>query len=416
MRQFTYPIPTDASNPFRGCGARPSAPAPQREAPRATATSTAFRVKVLNWNDGTGKPLGGGSHETKVSFGDDGAAVFSGHIAGSGFVPSRDKPIEKRVPLQEIVNVQVGGNQVSFDAAGGKMVRVCAPGTLWTTEKERPRCVLVAADAAEAEALARLLPATITAGFIDELERRNAMARLNTTGGRPVVSYTILAINVVVFALCGLMGAGWLDADANRLLALGADQWDHTTGGEWWRLLTSAFLHGGVIHLAVNMYVLFRVGPLAERLFGRTFFALIYLLAAVLSGLASIWWDPHPVIVGASGAIFAVYGALIAFVTFQKNAFVKGEAAALAFGLLVFVVYNIGLPLMDEILAGHRTGISNGAHVGGLAAGFLLGAVMARPVGPPERRAGQAWWRLLLGAAVGAAAVASAVVMIPKSM
>ena len=86
-----------------------------------------------------------------------------------------------------------------------------------------------------------------------------------------------------------------------------------TWTGEEWRLLTSAFLHFGIIHIALNMYALYQGGALVERLFGSTRFALIYLLSALAGSVASGWWDPLRNSAGASGAIFGVYGALLAF-------------------------------------------------------------------------------------------------------
>ena len=91
-----------------------------------------------------------------------------------------------------------------------------------------------------------------------------------------------------------------------------------TWTGEEWRLLTSAFLHFGLIHIALNMFALYQGGALVERLFGSTRFALIYLLSALSGSVASGWWDPLRNSAGASGAIFGVYGALLAFMVVRR--------------------------------------------------------------------------------------------------
>ena len=91
-----------------------------------------------------------------------------------------------------------------------------------------------------------------------------------------------------------------------------------TWTGEEWRLLTSAFLHFGLIHIALNMFALYQGGGLVERLFGSTRFAVIYLLSALSGSVASGWWDPLRNSAGASGAIFGVYGALLAFLAVRR--------------------------------------------------------------------------------------------------
>ena len=91
-----------------------------------------------------------------------------------------------------------------------------------------------------------------------------------------------------------------------------------TWTGQPWRLLTSAFIHFGVIHLAFNMYALYRGGVLTERLYGSARFAVIYLLSAIAGSVVSGWWDPLRNSAGASGAIFGVYGALLVFFAMRR--------------------------------------------------------------------------------------------------
>jgi rhomboid protease GluP len=221
------------------------------------------------------------------------------------------------------------------------------------------------------------------------------------------VVYAIIAINVIAYLAVGLTGGGWMRPDPAALLRWGADFWPLTTGGQWWRLLTSAFLHFGLIHLAVNMYSLYAVGPLCEQFFGRTFFALLYVFSAVLSGLASVWWDPMVVVAGASGAIFAVFGATISYVFIHRAAFDRRAVRSLLQGAGVMVAFNVYFGLSVK-------GISNSAHLGGLAAGVVLGAAFARsPLRGP--RQAQTPLRAALGVGLGVLAIAATIVAMPKN-
>src|SRR5581483_206797 len=97
----------------------------------------------------------------------------------------------------------------------------------------------------------------------------------NQTPATAIVTPILLALNVAVYILMGVSGAGWMDVKAQAAIHWGADFAPLTTTGDWWRLLTSAFVHFGFIHLALNMWVLLSVGRFTERLFGRGFFALV---------------------------------------------------------------------------------------------------------------------------------------------
>lgn len=240
-----------------------------------------------------------------------------------------------------------------------------------------------------------------------EQHRQNELVQ-NLMAGTPriFVVWVIIGLNIAAYIVTGLR-AGWFDPDPAKMLSLGADYWALTMAGQYWRLFTSAFLHFGLIHLLANMYALMSVGPLAERLFGNVFFTVLYLFAAVLSGLASVWWDRHAVSAGASGAIFAVYGAVISFVVIHRSAFSTAAARSILQGMAVFVGYNVLYGLSQK-------GISNSGHLGGLFAGLVLGALMARPV-DLTRRKSQTHLRMAAGLLVGCAAVALSMVLIPKS-
>ncbi|HSI33176.1 MAG: rhomboid family intramembrane serine protease [Phycisphaerae bacterium] len=252
------------------------------------------------------------------------------------------------------------------------------------------------------------------AAAVVEAHKHAAFAReLIAHTPRTFVYHVIIAINVLVYVAFGLKTGEWVTPKPLDMLAWGADKWELTTAGQWWRLLTSAFLHFGVIHLVANMYALLVVGNLTERLFGNVYFAALYLLSAVISGLVSVWWDRAPdgtgaVSAGASGAVFAVYGAVIAFICVRRGQFPKAAASAVLQSAVVVVGVNIAFGLRAD------SGISNAAHLGGLVSGLVLGAILARPVEREARRR-QALPRLAVGVGVAVAALAVAITVIPKA-
>jgi len=129
------------------------------------------------------------------------------------------------------------------------------------------------------------------------------------------VTPALLTLNGAVFTAM-LFGSGAI-GDPDTLLGMGASIGTRTTNGEWWRLLTSAFVHIGMVHLIVNLAVLAQVGAVLERLVGRLAFGAVYVAAGVFTALVNISSHPVEVTVGASGAIFGLYGLLLAAVIWQ---------------------------------------------------------------------------------------------------
>lgn len=221
------------------------------------------------------------------------------------------------------------------------------------------------------------------------------------------VARAIVILNVIIYGAMIFAGVHWMTPKTSDMLAWGANNWHWTTSGQWWRLVTSAFLHYGPLHLALNMWALYSAGMLAERLYGNFLFALIYLFSAVSGGLASIAFQHNAVSAGASGAVFGVYGALLAYLTMQRGSVPRYAIQPLWSSASSFVLYNIIFGL------GHR-GIDNAAHIGGLVGGAALGALAAMPLNIHRRRA-QRWWRVALSIAVAAAVIAAAVAAMPRS-
>jgi rhomboid protease GluP len=162
--------------------------------------------------------------------------------------------------------------------------------------------------------------------------------------------------------------------------------------GEWWRLFTAMFLHFGLIHLAFNMWVLWSLGQLTERLFGSAYFLVLYLFSGLCGSLGSLYWHPDVNSAGASGAIFGVMGGLFALMVKPATRIPPSIAVAQRNSALIFIAYNL--------FNGLRPGIDNAAHIGGLLGGFAMGWALARPVDVEARQ--DPLPRLAVAAAIGA--------------
>jgi len=165
-----------------------------------------------------------------------------------------------------------------------------------------------------------------------------------------------------------IAGFGFVSFKGEDLLNWGANFRPATNDGQWWRLLTNMFMHGGLMHILANMYGLLFVGIFMEPLLGKTKYLLVYLTTGILASIASIWWYEATISVGASGAIFGLYGFFLAALLLK--AFPPYFGKAFLVSMLVFVGFNL--------LMGLTGGIDNAAHIGGLVSGFLIGVVMAR--------------------------------------
>jgi rhomboid protease GluP len=217
------------------------------------------------------------------------------------------------------------------------------------------------------------LPTQHTEEFRQELvESSGFFERLRTLGGRPVVVPAIVALNVIAFLIELAAGAGLMDPNGEVLIRLGSNYGPLTTQGEWWRLLTSTFLHFGLIHIALNMWALWGTGQLVEALYGRVQFIALYLFAGLSGSICSLFVHPSVNSAGASGAIFGVFGGLLAFMVRKNMEVPKSIMLAHRNSVLIFIFYNL-------VIGASHPGIDNSAHMGGLAGGFLFGLLTARP-------------------------------------
>ena len=190
--------------------------------------------------------------------------------------------------------------------------------------------------------------------------------------GAPV-TLALLSCNIVVFAITLYHGAGLWHNSSGVQLAWGANFGPATQDGQWWRLATAMFLHFGILHLALNMWALWDVGRLVERLYGRKRFIALYLACGVAGNLLSLVVQGNRAVSGgASGAIFGIYGALLIFLWRERKHVDRGEFRWLFGAAAVFTVFTL---VMGQVIPG----IDNAAHIGGLVTGALLGRALARP-------------------------------------
>ncbi len=203
-----------------------------------------------------------------------------------------------------------------------------------------------------------------------------------------IVTQAIVAINVVVFvAMSMAVGVTLLGSPEWNALAfrLGSNYAPYTLAGEWWRLLASVFLHGGLLHIAFNMWCLWNLGRLAESVYGHWTYAAVYLITGVSASLVSAGWHLSAAreglfggSVGASGAIFGIAGALIASFYLGEFSLPRAVIKGMLRSVATFVGYNLIFGAVASIT-------DNAAHVGGLLMGLLLGALMAKLAPDPCR-------------------------------
>jgi len=189
---------------------------------------------------------------------------------------------------------------------------------------------------------------------------RTATRRLDLYG--PFVTFTLIGINVGVYLVQLLMGSGltankgWI-YEHGVLVSSAIDSSGQMVGvahGEWWRLLTATFLHYGLIHLGMNMLVLWFIGPALEEYFGHWRYLLVYVVSGLAGSAGALIWSPNALTVGASGAIFGIMGAAV--VLEARRIWVFGGQA------MGLVVINLGLSFVIS-------GVSIGGHIGGLIGG-----------------------------------------------
>lgn len=231
-----------------------------------------------------------------------------------------------------------------------------------------------------------------------ECARQRTKIRTARTMSRdPQVTYVLIAINVIVFLgeLAGGGGLGGSGVFASSVYQRGALVGTLVADGEWWRIVTSGFLHAGFIHILFNMYFLYFMGNLLEPVIGRLRFAIVYVVSLLGGSFgALLLTDPNVPTVGASGAVF---GLLAAGILAARSRGISPMQS----GLGLTLALNLGITFL-------LPGISIGGHLGGLIAGGVVGLLIFEV---SERHRSARGPVLAACAAVGVIAAVGAVVV-----
>lgn len=197
--------------------------------------------------------------------------------------------------------------------------------------------------------------------------------------GKPRMIYALLLSIIVMYTILELNGGS---QNIQVLIDYGAKYNPLMIEGEWWRLVTSMFLHIGLIHLLFNGMALYFLGTAVEQLFGSIRFLFIYFVAGITGSIVSFAFNDY-ISAGASGALFGCFGALLYFGLKQPALFYR----TLGRNIIFLLGFNLVLGFIVP-------GIDNGAHIGGLIGGFLA-AVLVRM--PKEEKRTPGYWSLLSG-------------------
>ncbi len=176
----------------------------------------------------------------------------------------------------------------------------------------------------------------------------------------------VLDLTILVFVAMLFSGIHPISPSGSELLEWGANRRFETTNGAWWRLFTSMFVHGGIMHLILNISGLVIAAVFIEPKLGRTNYFILYILSGLFGSLASIYWYTNTISVGASGAIFGLYGAILSLVL--TNAYSPTEKK----GTLIIIGIYAGI----NLLWGLKGGVDNAAHIGGLLSGAVVGIIL----------------------------------------
>lgn len=212
----------------------------------------------------------------------------------------------------------------------------------------------------------------------NQVQRQMIRTRFWMSQNPRFVTNVLIALNVLVYMVLAFLSQNIMDIDQGALINMGGQFNFLVAQGEFWRIFTAMFLHAGIAHIGLNMLSLFFIGPAVEMFYGKWRYLVIYLASGIVGGVASYLMLPQrTLLVGASGAIAGIFGALGAFFFVNRRALGAAANAMLGqwlFWLLINVAFGFSV-----------VNIGWQAHLGGLVAGLILGIVLI----PPLRRVGR---------------------------
>jgi rhomboid protease GluP len=204
---------------------------------------------------------------------------------------------------------------------------------------------------------------TSTPSFEEIVEKKRMESNVEFKSKDSIITYILIALNLFIFVIMGIYS--WeTGIDYNKLLfEFGSKENASIIQGQYWRFITPMFLHANIMHVALNCYTLYLIGKLSERIFGKAKFITIYFIAGILGNIFSFAFNSNPG-VGASGAIFGLFGAVL-FKCIEKPALFKSGLGPNILGaILINLFYGFS-----------KSGIDNFAHLGGLIGGFTVAGI-----------------------------------------
>ncbi|NFO23423.1 rhomboid family intramembrane serine protease [Clostridium botulinum] len=182
------------------------------------------------------------------------------------------------------------------------------------------------------------------------------------------ITTVLIIINIIVYIITAMLSKNILDSDIRVLIFLGANENTLVASGQYYRLITCMFLHGGLMHLILNMYALNALGPIIEKSYGKNKYIIIYLLGGLISSISSFIFS-NGVSIGASGAIFSLLGAILVLTIKMRSVVGKDTIKNVISVIVVNIFIGFAIPNID-----------NFAHVGGLLGGVFLSILLHNKV------------------------------------
>jgi rhomboid protease GluP len=233
------------------------------------------------------------------------------------------------------------------------------------------------------KAYVRQAPTDVLGGLIPHARFTTVLILLVNTG---------LYLAMVLHSMRTDASGGGLNLDPQTLFEFGAKYGPALQQGQWWRLITAGFLHGGLVHILMNSWVLFDLGAQTEESYGTSRYLVIYILSTITGFMASAWWSPV-LSIGSSAGIFGLIGAMIAMGVRDRSSY----GAAVRKLYIRWAIYGLILGILPFF------GIDNGAHLGGLAGGFILAYIAGLP---GTSTVVERIWQVAAGLALGITGVA----------
>ena len=235
----------------------------------------------------------------------------------------------------------------------------------------------------EARAVERRAPADVLGGLIPHARFTTMMILLVNTG---------LYIATVLYSIRSGLGGG-MDIDGRVLYAFGGKFYPYGFDiNQWWRLVTAGFLHGGLLHIGMNMWVLYDLGVQVEESYGTARYLVFYFVATVCGFMASTWWSSS-LSIGASAGLFGLIGAMIALGVRDRSSY----GAAVRGVYVRWAMYGLAMGFLPFF------SIDNAAHIGGVISGFVVAYIAGTP---RLSGAGEKFWRGAAGVALALTALA----------